>query len=111
MSNHNAIGGKPKMMSWFQTPVTVTASATGRPLNPQPRSIAKETAMPGAAPPGATYVDAVEACVTTNAWRKPRPGSAACHGGAYVRTFTIEATASASSPSQVSVLTTPQTSR
>ena len=40
------------MMSWFQTPVTVTASATGRPLNPQPRSIANETAMPGAAPPG-----------------------------------------------------------
>ena len=70
------------MMSWFQTPVTVTASATGRPLNPQPRNIAKETAMPGAAPPGATYVEAVDACVTTNAWRKRRPGSAACHGGA-----------------------------
>ena len=99
------------MMSWFQTPVTVTASATGRPLNPQPRSIANDTAMPGAAPPGATYVDAVDAWVTTNAWRKPSPGSAAIQGGAYVRTFTSDATASATNDSHVSVLTTSQTSR
>ena len=36
-------------------------------------------------PPGATSVDAVDACATTNAWRKRVPGSAAGQGGAYVR--------------------------
>ena len=37
------------------------------PAKPQPRSIANDSAIPTAAPPGATYVEAVEACVTTNA--------------------------------------------
>ena len=59
--------GKPRIASWFQTPISVTASATAPPSKCQARSIAKETAMPGAAPPGATYVEAVDACVMTNA--------------------------------------------
>ncbi len=99
------------MTSWFQTPVTVTARATGGPLKPQARSMSADTAMPGAKPPGATYVDAVDACVTTNAWRKRRPGSAACHGGAYVARLTRVMPTSASRLGHVSVFTTPQTSR
>ena len=59
--------GKPRIASWFQTPTTVTASATAPLSKCQPRSIAKDTATPGAAPPGAMYVDAVDACVITNA--------------------------------------------
>ena len=66
--------GKPKMISWFQTPVSVTASVTSPVVKPQPRSMSADTAIPGAKPPGAMYVEAVEAWVTTNAWRKPRPG-------------------------------------
>ena len=46
--------GKPSIANWFQIPVTATAIVTGRPLNPQARSIAYEVAIPTAAPPGAT---------------------------------------------------------
>src|SRR5262245_7005888 len=103
--------GKPKMTSWFQTPVTVTASVTGRPLKPQARNIANDTAIPGAKPPGAMYVDAVDACVTTNACRNLRPGRAACQGGAYVARFTSTTASSARTCGHESALTTCQTSR
>ena len=41
----------------------MTAAAENR----QPRSIANDNPIPTAAPPGAMYVDAVEACVITEA--------------------------------------------
>ena len=41
------------MIIWFQTPSTATVTATWRLVKPQARSMPKETAMPGAAPPGA----------------------------------------------------------
>ena len=69
--------GKPRITNWFQTPVTTTASPTGRPLKPQARSIANDVAMPTAAPPGATIESADDARVTRAACRYRRPGSAA----------------------------------
>ena len=57
------------------------------------------------------YVDAVDAWVTTNAWRKGRPGSAAIQGGANVTRFRAVAPASSAMSVQESVLTTSQTSR
>src|SRR4029079_2770942 len=79
--------GTPRMMSWFHTPVTTTASPTGRPLNPHDLSIANDEAIPTAAPPGATVDMAVEARVTLVACRYDSPGSAAIHGGPYVAVF------------------------
>jgi hypothetical protein len=73
--------GSPRIRSWFQTLVTTTASPTGRPLKPQALSIAKELAMPTAAPPGATVDSAVDASVTRVACQYDSPGSAATHGG------------------------------
>ena len=77
----SAMIGMPRMTSWFQTPVTTTASPTGRPLKPHALSIANEVAIPTAAPPGATVDMAVEASVTRVACRYRRPGNAAIHGG------------------------------
>ena len=74
VSSPSPIVGKASIASWFQTPVTATASPTGEPAKPQARSIANESAIPTATPPGAMYVDAVDAWVTTNAWRKRKAG-------------------------------------
>ena len=41
------------MASWFHTPVTATASPTAALTYPHARSIAKESAIPTATPPGA----------------------------------------------------------
>ena len=41
------------MASWFQTPVSVTASATWSAWKPQANSIAAEIPIPTAGPPGA----------------------------------------------------------
>ena len=87
VSSASAIAGKPRIASWFQIPVSVTASATSSAWKPQASSIAAETPTPTTGPPGARYVPAVEACVTVSACRKRRPGSAAIQGGANVTMF------------------------
>ena len=99
------------MASWFQTPVSVIARVTSAVRKPQARSIPQEPAIPTAAPPGAMIESAVDACVIANAWRKRRPGSVTIHGGAKVTRLSTVAPISTSTHSQVSVLTTPQTSR
>ena len=53
VSSPSATAGAASMNSWFQTPMSVTASATADPANPQPISIAAEIPIPTAAPPGA----------------------------------------------------------
>ena len=111
VSSTSARVGKASMESWFQMPVSATASPTAALTKPQARSIANESAIPTATPPGATYVEAVEAWVTTNAWRKRRPGSAAIHGGANVTRLRIVAPARSAMSFHDSPLTTPQTSR
>src|SRR5436190_43989 len=67
VSSASATAGATSMKSWFHRPVSVTASVTAAGVNPQPRSIANASPMPTAAPPGATYVDAVDACAITDA--------------------------------------------
>ena len=111
VSRATATIGNASIANWFQMPVTASASVTGRPVNPQPRSIPYDTPMPTAAPPGSTKVDAVEACVSTNACRNRSPGSDACHGGAYVARLSAVAPTSRPTCPHDSVLTTPQTSR
>ena len=106
----SAITGKPSSANWFQTPVTAAARPTGPAEKPEPRSIAKASATPTAAPPGAMYVDAVEACVSTNARRKPMCGRAAIHGGANVTRLTSVTSTSAPICVQESCRTTRQTS-
>ena len=64
-----AMMGKPRITNWFQTLGSTTARPTGRPLNPQARSIANEVPIPTAAPPGATEESAVDASVTRVAWK------------------------------------------
>ena len=44
---------RPRIASWFQIPVSVTARATSLAWKPQPSSIAAEIPMPTAGPPGA----------------------------------------------------------
>ena len=53
VSSASASVGKPRMASWFQTPVSVTASATWSAWKPQANSIAAEIPIPTAGPPGA----------------------------------------------------------
>ena len=67
--------------------------------------------MPTAAPAGATIDSAVDACVIAIASRKPRPGSAAIHGGGNVARLSATAAASTSQSCQLSVRTTSRTSR
>ena len=90
-------------------PVTATASPTGRPSNPHALSIENEVAIPGAAPPGATIVTAVEASVTRVEWTNERPGSAAIHGGPFVRALRGAAATSATIHCHERSLTTSQT--
>ena len=66
--------------------------------------------MPTAAPPGAMYVDAVEAWVETNARQKPSPGSVAIHGGANVARLISVTIPSSASDRASRVLTSCQTS-
>ncbi len=83
VSSASATAGDPSCRNWFQTPVTVTASATAPGSKPQARNIPYARAIPTAGPPaGATYVDAVEAWVTVSAGTNLSPGSAAMNGGA-----------------------------
>ncbi len=103
--------GKASVESWFQTPVTATASPTGPLPNPQERSIEYEPAIPTAAPAGETSESAVEAWLIMNAWRKPIPGSAAIQGGANVTRLITVATVRTTASSQPSVFITLQTSR
>ena len=74
LSRKSATTGKTRLASWFQTPVSVIARVTSAERKPQARSIPQEPAIPTAAPPGAMIESAVDACVTTNACRKRRPG-------------------------------------
>jgi hypothetical protein len=55
------------------------------------------------------YVDAVEACVSAKALRKPRPGNAAIHGGAKVTRLSTVARSRAATCCHESPLTTRQT--
>ncbi len=103
--------GKASIASWFQTPVRATARPTAGLANPHARSIVNESAIPTATPAGATYVEAVEAWVTTNAWRKRRPGSAAIQGGANVARFSRVAPRRRAMSVHESIVTAPQTSR
>ena len=97
-SPKTATTGKNRFANWFQRLVSVTARATGAPSKPHPRRIPTWPAMPTATPPGATIDSAVEACVIVSAGTKRRPGSATCHGGANVTTFSTTATASSDEP-------------
>jgi hypothetical protein len=54
VNSANASAGKPRIASWFQTPVSVTARVTALAEKPQLRSIAAESPTPTAGPPGAT---------------------------------------------------------
>ena len=53
VSTANATVGKPRIASWFQIPVSVTARVTAPALKPQSRRIAAESPTPTAGPPGA----------------------------------------------------------
>ena len=53
VSSTSASVGKPRIASWFQIPVSVTASATSSAWKPQAKSIAAEMPIPTAGPPGA----------------------------------------------------------
>ncbi len=105
----SAITGKPRITNWFQTPVTATASVTAAGLKPHFRSIPNDSAIPTAGPPGATTVRAVDACVTTNAWRKRSPGSAAIQGGANVARLSTVAPPSRAKSCHENPLTTSHT--
>ena len=67
VSSASATTGNVRFASWFQMPVTATASATGAAAKPHERSIEYEPAMPTAAPAGETSESAVDACVITSA--------------------------------------------
>jgi len=99
------LGATPglELLSLKTLPVVVAYESKSAPVAP-----ARPT--PTAAPPGAMYVEAVDAWVSTNARRKPRPGSAIIHGGAKVTRFSSVAATSAAICSQDSCLTTDQTS-
>ena len=109
-SSITAMTGRRRFASWFQMPVSVTARATSLEPKPHVRRRPYEPAMPTMPPPGATYVNAVEAWVNGSACRNRRPGRATIHGGAYVTTLSTTTPASASSHAVSSCFTTSQTS-
>jgi hypothetical protein len=107
----SATTGRARLASWFQTPAIATATPTERRSKPHERSIENEPAMPTAAPAGETIESAVEACVSTIACRKRRPGSADIHGGANVTRLSATAPASRAQSCQSSPRSTSSTSR
>src|SRR5690242_10936428 len=66
--------------------------------------------MPAAVPAGSTIESAVDACVTSSAGQKRRPGRQTIHGGANVAMFTAVTASRATIHTHDSVWTTSQTS-
>ena len=65
----NASDGMPKIINWFQTVATVTAVVIAREEKPHAFNIANDSPIPTAGPPGATYVEAVDASELASAAR------------------------------------------
>ena len=105
-----ATTGSSRFESWFQIPVIATARATSPDSNPQARRRPKEPAIPTSPPPGAMYVNAVDAWVNGSACRNGRPGSASIQGGAYVTMLRTTTPASRRSHFASRLLTISQTS-
>jgi hypothetical protein len=62
-----ATTGRSRFESWFQIPVMATARATSPDSKPHARRSPNEPAIPTIPPPGAMYVNAVDACVNGSA--------------------------------------------
>ena len=82
VSRNTATIGKKRLRNWFQRLTSVIPRVISRRGRPQLWSIPNETPSPAAVPAGRTSESAVEACVSSIAWKNRSFGSTTSHGGA-----------------------------
>src|SRR5690606_18087223 len=101
VSSTTATTGSASFANTFQMPASSSASVTGRRPNPHERYIAALSPTPNAAPAGAVFDTAVDACDTCAACQNPSPGRTAISAGWYEARFASATSASVATSSPV----------